>query len=98
MVGGEGNANRHSGLHSKTFLGPQLISYLGKLVRLSLLVTSSGLHHKNILMIVSDDHKWCLPYKYLLAFAWALASVINYARKWCHNFEHHLLMILEFQL
>ncbi len=37
------------------------------------------LYYKNILTIVSDNHKWCPQYKYTLE-----------SSEWCHNFEHHL--------
>ncbi len=57
-----------------------------------------GLYYKNIFMIVSDDHKWCLYYKMCftlaVAYALALASVITYDRKWRFNLECHLLMTL----
>ncbi len=51
-----------------------------------------GLYYKHILTIVSDNHKWRLYYK---CFISALASVINYASKWCHSLESHLLTTLE---
>jgi hypothetical protein len=41
--------------------------------------------------IVSDTR----PINALLALALTLAIVANYARKGCHNLEHHLLMTLE---
>jgi len=56
---------------------------------------SSGLYYKHILTIISDDRKWHLYYNVSLVFALALASVINYAHKWCHCLEHHLLTTLE---
>ncbi len=42
----------------------------------------SGLYYKNILTIVSDDHKWCLYYKWSFILVLALASVVNYDCKW----------------
>jgi len=53
-----------------------------------------GLYYKHILMIVSDDRKWCLYYKCAYDHNWALASVVNYDRKWRYNLEHHLLTTL----
>ncbi len=41
-------------------------------------------------MIVSD----ACTINASLVFALALASVINYAHKWCHSLERHLLMTL----
>jgi hypothetical protein len=40
------------------------------------------LYFKNILAIVSNDHKWSLYYKCLLALALVLASVVCYNLKW----------------
>jgi hypothetical protein len=53
--------------------------------------STGGLCYKNILTIVSDA---CITYVSLV-FALALASVVNYARKWCHSLERHLLTTLE---
>jgi hypothetical protein len=52
---------------------------------------TSGLYYKHILMIVSDNRKWCLYYKFAYDRNWALASVVNYDHKWLYNLEHHLL-------
>jgi hypothetical protein len=59
------------------------------------LLFTCGLYYKHILTILSDDHKWCLYYKCFISFALALASVVNYAHKWRHSLERHLLMTLE---
>jgi hypothetical protein len=44
--------------------------------------------------MVSDDRKWSLYYKCAYDCNWALASVVDYDRKWCYNLERHLLMTL----
>jgi hypothetical protein len=49
----------------------------------------------NILRSSYDDrHEWCLWGNCVLDFTLALASVINYDRKWCHNMEHHYRVII----
>jgi len=54
----------------------------------------SGLYYKIIMTIVSDDSKWTLYYKIIMmiesALTLALASVINYDRKWCSILWRHL--------
>ncbi len=44
--------------------------------------------------IISDDHKNTVYYKIirtiLSALPLALAKVISYNHKWCHNLKHHL--------
>ncbi len=45
--------------------------------------------------IISDNRKWRLYYKCFISLYLALASVVNYARKWRHSLERHLLMTLE---
>ncbi len=54
------------------------------------ILSTSCLYHKNIMMIVSDDFKWSLYYKYAMALALASLSVVNYNLKWCSKLWHHL--------
>ncbi len=50
------------------------------------------MYYKIIIMIISDDCKWSLYYKCIMALALTLdlATVVNYDCKWRHNVEHHL--------
>ncbi len=55
---------------------------------------TSGLYYKNILTIVSDNRKWHL-YLYMcftlaLAYVLAIASIVNYDRKWRSKLWRHL--------
>ncbi len=54
-----------------------------------------GLDYQHSMTIVSDDHRWCLYYKCVIALALplaiALASVINCDHEWRHNLERHTL-------
>ncbi len=55
----------------------------------------SGLYYKNIMTIVSDDCKWSLYYKCVIASALAIASVINYDRKWCSKLLSLMIVIYD---
>ncbi len=52
----------------------------------------SCLCYKYMMTIVSDDHKWHLHYKCVIALALVLASVVNYDCKICHNVDRLLLL------
>ncbi len=56
---------------------------------------SCGLNYKNITLIVSDDPKWSLHYKCVIALALALPSVINYNHKWRFKLWRHSLTTSE---
>ncbi len=56
---------------------------------------SCHLNYKNSTMIVSNDPKWSLSYKCIIALAFALAGVVNYNRNWCFKLWRHSLTTLE---
>ncbi len=70
------------------------LSVMAAIIRLCQWNPSSVLNYKIILTIVSDDHKRTLYCKIIMTFMsallLALASVINYDRKWCHKLKRNL--------
>ncbi len=65
------------------------------------LKTTSGLYYKSFTIVIYDrndssqyDKTMTMIISYAPKLALALASVINYDHKWCHNLKHHLLTIV----
>jgi len=62
---------------------------------------SSGLYYKSFTIVIYDCNDSSQYYKTMIMIAscapnlaLAIASVVNYDLKWCHNLKHHLLTIV----
>ncbi len=63
---------------------------------------NSGLYYKSFTIVIYDNIDSGQYYKTMIMIVsyaphstLALSSIVNYDRKWRHNLEHHLLMIVK---